>query len=101
LTHWPQISASCLLGTKPGTTGRILVGTRIAVNPKEGILEVVAAEERQRYRGLELRRDSQKGVLFQMANAIPGFSIYMKQGYDDRDVWNSASRCTMCLRHAT
>jgi hypothetical protein len=64
-------------------------------------MEEVSAEERQRYPGLELRRDSQKGVLIQMANTIPRFSIYITQEYGDQDVWNSASRCTMCLRHAT
>ena len=60
-------------------TGRILVGTRIAVNPKWSIMEAVSAEERQRNSGLELRRDSQKGILIKMANTNPRFSIYMKQ----------------------
>jgi hypothetical protein len=51
-------------------------------------MEVVSAEERRRYPDLQLRRDNQKGVLIQMANTIPRFSIYMKQEGDDRDVWN-------------
>jgi hypothetical protein len=64
-------------------------------------MEEVSAEERQRYPDLEVRRDSQKGVLIHMANIIPRFSIYMKQEHDNRDVWNSACRCTMYLRYAT
>ena len=82
-------------------TGRILVGTRIAVNPKWDILEVISAEKRQGYRGSGSRSGSQNGVLIRMANAILRFLFYMKQENDDRDVWNSASRCTMCLRYAT
>jgi hypothetical protein len=65
------------------------------------VLEEARAEERQTFRGLDAYRDSQKGVLIRMAKAILGFLFYMKQELDDRDVWNSASRCTMCLRYAT
>ena len=58
------------------------------------------AEERQGFRGLRVRCDSQKAVSIRMANAIPRFRSYMKQELDGSKVWNSASRCTMCLRHA-